>query len=155
MITFRPQALPAAGLFLAAWFLSPAVAFLVSQPRRIAPTPMSDEDRRSLRRIARKTWHFFATFVGEEDNWLPPDNFQESPYGRVAHRTSPTNQGMLLISTLAAHDLGYINLSNLVERLERTFDTFDRMDKRWGHFFNWYDTRSLQTLSPRIHLDGG
>ena len=55
---------------------------------------------------------------------------------------------MLLISTLAAHDLGYISLSNLVERLERTFDTFDRMEKRWGHFFNWYDTRSLRPLSP-------
>ena len=55
---------------------------------------------------------------------------------------------MLLISTLAAHDLGYINLGSLVERLERTFDTFDRMQKRWGHFYNWYDTRSLQTLSP-------
>ena len=155
MITLRPDALPAAALFLVAWFLSPAVAFLVSQPRRVAQAPMSDDDRRTLRRIARKTWHFFATFVGEEDNWLPPDNFQEIPHGRVAHRTSPTNQGMLLLSTLAAHDLGYINLSNLVERLEHTFDTFDRMEKRWGHFYNWYDTRSLANAFPSIHLDGG
>ena len=67
----------------------------------------------------------------------------------MAHRTSPTNQGMLLISTLAAHDLGYISLGKLVERLEHTFDAFDRMEKRWGHFYNWYDTRSLQTLSPQ------
>jgi cyclic beta-1,2-glucan synthetase len=149
VFALRPAAIPAAAPFLVAWFLSPAVAFLVSQPRRISQPPISDEDRRALRRIARKTWHFFATFVGEEDNWLPPDNFQEIPHGRVAHRTSPTNQGMLLISTLAASDLGYIGLGNLVERLEHTFDTFERMEKRWGHFYNWYDTRSLQTLSPQ------
>jgi cyclic beta-1,2-glucan synthetase len=149
VIALRPEALPAAAPFLAAWLLSPAAAFLVSQPRRKTQAPMSDEDQRTLRRITRKTWHFFATFVGEEDNWLPPDNFQEIPHGRVAHRTSPTNQGMLLVSTLAAHDLGYINLGTLVQRLEHTIDTFDRMEKRWGHFYNWYDTRSLQTLSPQ------
>ncbi len=149
VIMLRPEALPAAALFLVTWFLSPAVAFFVSQPTPVIQAPMSQEDRRFLRRIARKTWHFFATFVREEDNWLPPDNFQLVPHGRLAHRTSPTNQGMLLVSTLAACDLGYINLSTLVERLEHTFDTFDRMAKRWGHFYNWYDTRSLQTLSPQ------
>ena len=28
---------------------------------------------------ARKTWHFFETFVTAQENWLPPDNFQEDP----------------------------------------------------------------------------
>jgi cyclic beta-1,2-glucan synthetase len=149
VLPLRPGSLPAAAPFLLAWFLSPAVAYLISQPRPVKEPPISDADRRTLRRIARKTWHFFATFVGEEDNWLAPDNFQEIPRGRIAHRTSPTNAGMLLISTLAAHDLGYITLGNLIERLEHTFDTFDRMEKRWGHFYNWYDTRSLETLSPQ------
>src|SRR5262249_36064070 len=130
------------------WLLSPGVAFQVSRPRPVAVTPLSDDERRALRRIARKTWQFFATFVGDEDNWLPPDNFQEIPSGRVAHRTSPTNLGLLLLSTLAANDLGYIARHILAERLERTFDTFDRMEKRWGHFYNWYDTRTLQPLSP-------
>ena len=57
--------------------------------------------------------------------------------------------GLLLVSTLAAHDLGYISLGTLVERLEQTFDTFDRLEKHWGHFYNWYDTRTLQPLPPR------
>ena len=103
----------------------------------------------ALRRIARKTWHFFTTFVGDADHWLPPDNFQEIPDGRVAHRTSPTNTGLLLVSTLAAHDLGYIGLGVLLDRLEQTFDSFDRLEKHWGHFYNWYDTRTLQPLPPR------
>ena len=72
-------ALPAAALFLAAWFFSPVVAFQVSQPRRPSRSHLTDAERRALRRIARKTWHFFMTFVGDDDHWLPPDNFQESP----------------------------------------------------------------------------
>jgi cyclic beta-1,2-glucan synthetase len=145
----NPRALPAALFFLVAWLVSPAVAWWVSRPSRPTDVPLDESERRALRLLARRTWHFFETFVGDEDHWLPPDNFQELPEGRVAHRTSPTNAGMLLLSTLAAHDLGYISLGFLVERLERTFDSFDRMEKHWGHFLNWYDTRTLSPLVPR------
>ena len=119
----RPAALPAALPVLAAWFASPLVAYWVSRPRRAAESPLTDPERAELRRIARKTWHFFETFVGDEDNWLPPDNYQEDSIGsggRVAHRTSPTNKGMLLLSTLSAHDLGYLGLGTLLKRLEHT-----------------------------------
>ncbi|HZW29371.1 MAG TPA: glycosyl transferase family 36, partial [Isosphaeraceae bacterium] len=149
VLAFRPAALVVAAPFLAAWLFSPYVAFRVSSPKVVVRTALSEPERRALRRIARKTWHFFETFVGEEDHWLPPDNFQEIPDGRVAHRTSPTNQGLLLLSTLAAHDLGYLSLSTLVDRLERTFATLDRLEKQWGHFFNWYQTQTLQPLPPR------
>jgi cyclic beta-1,2-glucan synthetase len=145
----NPAALGAAGPVLIAWALSPAVACWISRPRRAVESPLSDEDRRALRTIARRTWHFFETFVGVADHWLPPDNFQEEPDGRVAHRTSPTNQGLLLLSTLTAHDLGYIGLRSLVERLEKTFDTLGRLERDRGHFYNWYDTRTLRPLPPR------
>ena len=75
------------------------VAFRVSQPGAVATSPLTDAERRALRRVARKTWLFFETFVGDADHWLPPDNFQEVPDGRIAHRTSPTNMGLLLLST--------------------------------------------------------
>ena len=149
VILVRPAALAAAAPFLIAWLLSPAVAFRVSQPRRMAQISLSDDDRRALRRIARKTWLFFEVFVGDDDHWLAPDNFQEIPDGRIAHRTSPTNSGLLLLSTLAAHDLGYITLSTLIDRIERTFETLDKLEKHWGHFYNWYHTRTLQPLPPR------
>jgi cyclic beta-1,2-glucan synthetase len=142
----RPEALPAAAPLLAAWLLSPAVAWWVSRPRQGGETPLSDGERRELRRVARKTWHFFETFVGPDDHWLPPDNYQEDPKGRVAHRTSPTNMGLCLLSTLAAHDFGYLSLPALVSRLEHTFDTFDRLERFHGHFYNWYDTRTLAVL---------
>ncbi len=147
----RPSALAAASPVLLAWFVAPVVAYWVSRPRRATESPLSDPERAELRRIARKTWHFFETFVGDEDHWLPPDNYQEdsiSSGGRVAHRTSPTNKGMLLLSTLAAHDFGYLTLKTLLDRLEKTFDTFDRLEKHEGHILNWYNTQTLGSLPP-------
>ncbi len=144
----RPDVLPEAGPFLAAWLLSPAVAFLVSRPRAPAEPPLSEPERRDVRRLARKTWHFFETFVGPDDHWLPPDNFQENPKGQVAHRTSPTNVGLYLLSNLAAHDLGYLDLPTLADRLEKTFETLEQLERHRGHFYNWYDTHTLTVLSP-------
>src|SRR5207302_637872 len=66
----------------------------------------------------------------------------------IAHRTSPTNMGMYLLSCLAAHDLGYLGLSALTDRLEKTFDTFDHLERFRGHFLNWYDTVTLKPLPP-------
>ncbi|MHB1423233.1 MAG: GH36-type glycosyl hydrolase domain-containing protein [Gemmataceae bacterium] len=144
----RPDALAAASGFLAAWFVSPLFAWWISLDRRSRQAPLSEAERRELGVIARKTWGFFESFVGAEDHWLPPDNFQEQPLHQVAHRTSPTNQGLLLVSTLAAHDLGYIYLGALLERLEKTLETLDRLERHRGHFYNWYDTRTLEPLQP-------
>ena len=75
---------------------------------------MSAEQLTFLRRIARKTWHFFETFVTAQENWLPPDNFQEEPSPAVAARTSPTNIGLALLANLAARDFGYLSLGRLI-----------------------------------------
>ena len=79
---------------------------------------LAPEDRALLQGFARDTWRYFEDFMGPEDNGLPADNFQEGPVERVAHRTSPTNIGMGLLSTLAAHDLGFISTDALLERLD-------------------------------------
>jgi cyclic beta-1,2-glucan synthetase len=144
----QPAALPAAALLLLGWLGSPLVAFWVSQPRQHVEPALSAEDRQELRLLARQTWNFFETFVGEEDHFLPPDNYQEYPEGKVAHRTSPTNMGLLLLSTLAARDFGYLSVRRLLDRLEKTFDTLDHLDRYQGHFHNWYDTLTLRSLQP-------
>ena len=102
-----------------------------------------------LRQITRLTWGFFERFVGPEDHWLPPDHFQESPNGTVAHRTSPTNIGLLLTSTLAAYDMGYLDQLGLATRLDTSMDSLDQLERFRGHFLNWYDTLTLQPLHPR------
>jgi cyclic beta-1,2-glucan synthetase len=144
----HPSALLTAAPMLLAWAASPLIAFWVSRPRQVKDDPLNAQDRRRMRMLARKTWSFFETFVGEEDHFLPPDNYQEYPEGKAAHRTSPTNIGLLLLSTLAAHDFGYISLRRLVERLEKTFDTLEKLERYEGHFHNWYDTTTLRSLQP-------
>src|SRR5438132_6121156 len=148
MITLtRPQALPIALPFLVAWALSPLIAVWSSRRRIEGAIEFAPKDVRTVRIIARRTWRFFETFVGDEDHWLPPDNFQEDPLV-IAHRTSPTNIGLLLLSTLSAYDFGYVGLVELLERIEFTFASMEKLQKFRGHFFNWHDTRSLQPLWP-------
>jgi cyclic beta-1,2-glucan synthetase len=144
----NPAALPAAGGWLAGWLVAPVVAWWVSRARQSAESPLTDPQRRALSRAARKTWRFFEAFVTAEDNWLPPDNYQEDPKGAVAHRTSPTNMGLLLLSTVSAHDLGYVTTPGLIDQIGRTLGTFDRMQRVRGHFLNWYETTTLRTLPP-------
>jgi cyclic beta-1,2-glucan synthetase len=144
----RPASLWSAASILIAWFVSPAIAFWVSRPRMKAEEPLSSNERLDLRRLARKIWGFFDRFVTDDDHWLPPDNYQEDPKGSIAHRTSPTNVGLCLVSTLSAHDFGYLSLSALLDRLEKTFDTLDRLERVHGHLYNWYDTKTLRPLQP-------
>ena len=105
-----------------------------------------------MRQVIRRTWGFFERFVGPEDHWLPPDHFQESPVGIIAHHTSPSNIGLLLTSTLAAYDFGYLDQLGLVTRLSTTMDTLGQLERFRGHFLNWYDTLTLATASPALYL---
>ena len=92
---------------------------------RPAILSIAPADALALRLIARRTWRFFEKFVTAEDNMLPPDNFQEDPKPVVAHRTSPTNIGLYLLSVIAARDFGWLGTLDALERLEATFATMD------------------------------
>ena len=145
----RPGSLAVAGPLLALWVAAPLVAYWLSQPVLPERYLLGSADRRLLRVIARKTWRYFETFMGTGDHDLPPDNVQETPTPTVAHRTSPTNIGMGLLSTLAAHDLGFIRTPELIERLDATLSAVEEVERFEGHLFNWYDTRTLAPLPPR------
>ena len=145
----RPAGLPVMGPLALIWVLSPLIAYWVSKPRPAERKLLSAEDAKFARLIARRTWRFFETFVGAEDNWLPPDNYQEDPSPVIAHRTSPTNIGLLLLATSSARDLGYVGALELVERQELTFSTLATLGRLHGHYFNWYDTKTLEPLLPQ------
>ncbi len=149
LVAFKPEAVLVALPILAAWFVSPWLAWFVSRPARAPQATLDAVHRPLLRDVARRTWHFFERYVGADDHALPPDNFQEHPGAVVAHRTSPTNIGLSLLASLAAHDFGYVSVKRLLARTQATFDTLDRLERYRGHFFNWYDTRTLAPLPPR------
>ncbi len=144
----RPAALAVASPILILWFASPAIAAWLSSPLTRREAKCSASQMFFLRKLSRRTWAFFETFVGPQDNWLPPDNYQEHPVDRIAHRTSPTNIGMALLANLTAYDFGYIPIGQLITRTTNTLNTMQSLERHRGHFYNWYDTQSLQPLLP-------
>jgi cellobiose phosphorylase len=150
VIALNEEAIAAAAPFVILWAIAPAVAYWLSLPVGARARPLGDRQRTMLRHTACKTWRYFDTFVNESDNWLPPDNYQEEGEGpRVARRTSPTNIAMGLLSTLAAHDLGYISRRTLIARVDRMLTTIEGLERHEGHLLNWYDTATLAPLHPR------
>jgi cyclic beta-1,2-glucan synthetase len=144
----RPDALTIAGPVILLWFASPAIAFWLSRTVKPILPRLSGNDLDFLGMVARRTWRFFEEFVGPVDHYLPPDNFQEDPPRGVAHRTSPTNIGMSLLANLAAYDFGFIPVTDFLERTTQTLTTLDKLQRHREHFYNWYDTRTLEPLQP-------
>ena len=152
MLIWRRDALPVAAPFLLLWVSAPALAYALSRPVGPRVRPLRPDERARLRGAARTTWRYFDTFVTDADGWLPPDNFQEgegAEPGRVARRTSPTNIGMGLLSTVAAHDLGYLPTDRMIDRLAAALRTVESLERFEGHLLNWYDTATRAPLMPR------
>ncbi len=143
-----PATLAVAGPILFLWAASPAIAWWISRPLARREARLTADQIVFLQKISRQTWAFFETFVGPEDHWLPPDNYQEHPVAVVAHRTSPTNMGLALLANLSAYDFGYIAIGPLIERTANALATMAGLARHQGHFYNWYDTQSLQPLVP-------
>ncbi len=135
--------------WLSLWLLAPKIATLISRPIAKKETELPPRSIQVFRNIAIRTWMFFETYVGPDDSWLPPDHYQESPKGVVAHRTSPTNIGLYLLAAITGHEFGYVTTVDLVYRLQRTLETITKMGEYRGHLYNWYDTQSLLPLPPR------
>ncbi|MBE6619341.1 MAG: hypothetical protein E7626_06155 [Ruminococcaceae bacterium] len=138
------------------WIFMPAILLALSFYVPRSPKP-SSSDKAVLLRYLFDSWSFFATYVNEKENFLPPDNVQEFPTLTIAHRTSPTNIGMYMVSCLAACDCGFIDPHTLAYRLENTLSTIESLPKKHGHLYNWYDTKKLTVLgSPYVStVDSG
>jgi len=142
-------ALPVAAPILLLWALSPLLMGWLGQPRRQRQAVLSAPRIAFLHALTRRTWAFFDVNVRAEDHWLPPDNVQEYPTPRLARRTSPTNIGLSLLANLAACDFGYLTIAQTMQRCADTLATLESLPRHCGHFYNWYDTETLEPLPPR------
>ena len=134
----------AAGLM---WLISPAAAIALSLPAKKSQE-LSAAHREYLRQSLEGSWQYLAKFSSKEDNYLPPDNYQQSPVSIIAHRSSPTNMGFALSSAVAAADMELCSKSEAIAYMERLLTTLEKLPKAIGHFYNWYDTKSLAPLEP-------
>ena len=145
----RPDLLYIVWPLLVSWSLAPAVAWWISLPLDTPKAKLNDDQTIFLCKLSRRTWKFFETFVGPDNNWLPPDNYQEYPRSVVANGTSPTNMGLSLLADLAAYDFGYISAGRLIERNSSTLKSMKGLERFKGHFYNWYDTKLLEPMQPK------
>ena len=131
------------------WAASPVWIWWTSRPHTGSDnTDLPAADLARLNGIARDTWRWFERCIGPDDNFLPPDNLQTQPVDMLAHRTSPTNIGLYLLSVACARQFGWIGMQDLLERMEATLATLARMQRYRGHFYNWYDTQTCAPLLP-------
>jgi cyclic beta-1,2-glucan synthetase len=132
------------------WAASPLWTWAASRARPARrEAALSSGDRAYLEGIARDSWRFFERSVGPQDHHLPPDNVQVRPHEMVAHRTSPTNIGLYLLSAACAREFGWIGTAELMARLEATLQTLATLERHRGHLLNWYDTQTCAPLLPR------
>lgn len=144
----NPQSLWVAAPLLVLWLSSPLLMAWLGRPPRQRRAGLSPVQLTFLGQLARRNWAFFEIHIRAEDHWLPPDNIQEHPTLVVARRTSPTNIGLSLLANLSAYDFGYLQIGGMVERTGQVLATMEAMPRHRGHFYNWYDTETLQPLPP-------
>lgn len=131
------------------WCITPFIAWLSGRDTQLNGDGLDDDQKDLLRSYTAAMWRYYEDYADQKDNYMPPDNVQDAPVHVVAHRTSPTNIGLMMLSTLAARDLGLIDTETLFERVLHSMSTLERMEKWNGHLYNWYDTCTLAPLRPR------
>jgi cyclic beta-1,2-glucan synthetase len=143
----RPSALLAAAPVLLLWASSKLVSVWLNRSPLAPRAEATGRDQLFLRKIALRTWRYFAELSNEEHHWLIPDNVQEEPPA-VTAKLSPTNLGLLLNASQVACEFGYLTVPEFAERISRTLATFAALPKYRGHLYNWYDTRTLKPMPP-------
>ncbi|MGM0587003.1 MAG: GH36-type glycosyl hydrolase domain-containing protein [Bacteroidota bacterium] len=131
------------------WILAPYISWELGQIEDRESYVLSPDDRKDIRLYLRRSWLFFERYVDEKHSWLPPDNVQDDPEQEPAMRTSPTNIGLGILSTVVASDLGYLSRASLIQRLTNTISSMWLLEKYKGHFFNWYNVVVGEVLNPR------
>ncbi|MEL7834747.1 GH36-type glycosyl hydrolase domain-containing protein [Fodinibius sp. N2] len=145
---FSKAVLFIAGPVCLGWLAAPYFDYYLSRPITSSQKSLSKKQQYELRNYARRTWHFFEQHLNEEHAWLPPDNVQEEPFIGAVGRTSPTNMGLALTSVFAAYELGYLTLTEMIDKLENMMQSMERLDRYRGHFYNWYSTQIGEVLDP-------
>lgn len=133
------------------WAFVPFTMWYISKEKNknLAIDKLSDEDKKYVREIGKKTWDFFEIYLTKENNFLIPDNYQEDRKEKVVPRTSSTNIGLSMLAVISAYDLQYIKKEKAIELLKEIIYSVDSLPKWNGHLYNWYEIRTKEPLIPR------
>ncbi len=134
---------------IALWLAAPKIAWWTSRASERISSELASSEKEYLIGVAHSTWKYFDTFLNSDYHFLIPDNLQIIPERVVAERTSPTNIGLSLLSTISAYDLGFISFGGMLDRLSPIVDSLKDLERFHGHFLNWYGIRDKRSLPPR------
>lgn len=132
------------------WSLAPLISYIISKPIKQEIQTENINDKELLLDIAKRTWNYFETYMNKENNFLPPDNYQEKRKNEVTKLTSSTNIGLGLLAIMAASDLGFIDSKKKKEMIKNNLDTIEKLEKWNGHLYNWYNIRNLEVVIPKF-----
>ena len=132
------------------WILAPFICQFISRKieKKKLINVLSYKERDDILKLAKDTWKFFEDFLNKENNFLPPDNYQETRNKKIVDRTSSTNIGLALMSIISAYDLKFIQLDKTMYLIRKMLDTINKLQKWNGHLYNWYNIRTLEPLKP-------
>lgn len=133
------------------WIIAPFICCYISRENITKPkiNELNKDEQEYVLEIAKRTWNYFETYMNKENNYLPPDNYQEDRRKKIVNRTSSTNIGLSLLAIISAYDLKFIDLEQTISKLENTMETIVKLPKWNGHLYNWYNINNLEPLVPR------
>ena len=133
------------------WILAPFICFCISieNKEKQKIKYLNEGEQEYILEIAKRTWSYFSTYMNKENNYLPPDNYQEDRRKKTVNRTSSTNIGLGVLTIISAYDLKFINLEETINKLENIIETIMKLPKWNGHLYNWYNINTLEPLTPR------
>lgn len=133
------------------WLIAPAIMCYISKEIVVNNKKelLVDKDKQYVLEVGKRTWQFFKDYLVKENNYLPPDNYQEDRKPKAIKRTSSTNIGLALLAVISSYDLGYETQKNTLELLNKMIDTIYHLQKWNGHLYNWYNIETLEPLRPR------
>jgi len=132
------------------WMIAPVICCIISKKIEKADLykTLNYEEQQEVLEIAKFTWKYFEDYLNSENNFLPPDNYQESRSNKIVDRTSSTNIGLGLISVISAYDLKFIELDKALFLIQKMLETICKLPKWNGHLYNWYNIKTLVPLRP-------
>jgi cyclic beta-1,2-glucan synthetase len=148
MVVLDPM--PVSIVWLAIWTGGLVWTYMLEQPRQRPSSPLTEDDRNYLRRIALQTWAFFDDYMTPANHFLPPDNYQVAFKNEVALRSSPTNIGLGLVAWLEGVEFGFTTPLSALSRIESSLKSLSALERYHGHYYNWYDVRTALPLGQRF-----
>ena len=133
------------------WILAPLIMNRISlevKTKNICED-INENEYNYILDIGKRTWSFFEKYINQDNNYLMPDNYQESRKEIVVNRTSSTNIGLSMLVIISAYNLKFIELKKCIDLLEKIVLSIESLPKWNGHLYNWYNTNTKMPLIPR------